>query len=154
MMSAFGGLRFFRYVVCRNVASDTKFDIQFGTDANEDNGYQSSKWNYPKNSTNCRGRFTTKFEALPKAAQDIIQQYAGAWSVTQSNKFFEGVNTKAMQQLVADPKRHVIFPSPTDRMRIDAAFKSMIDSWVARDPRNAELLSKVRSEIAQQRVTR
>jgi TRAP-type C4-dicarboxylate transport system substrate-binding protein len=95
-----------------------------------------------------------KFEALPKAAQDIIQQHAGAWSVTQSNKFFEGVNTKAMQQLVADPKRHVIFPSPTDRMRIDAAFKSMIDSWVARDPRNAELLSKVRSEIAQQRVTR
>lgn len=96
----------------------------------------------------------SKFETLPRPAQDILRQYAGAWSVTQANTFFEGVNAKAMQQLLDDPRRHVIYPSPADRVRIDAAFKSVIDGWVARDPRNAELLSKVKAAIAQQPVTR
>jgi TRAP-type C4-dicarboxylate transport system substrate-binding protein len=95
----------------------------------------------------------TRFEALPKPTQDILLRYAGAWSVAQSNQFFEVVNAKALQELLDDPRRHVIFPSPSDRLRIDAVFKSVIEGWAARDPRNAELLSKVRAEVAQQ-VTR
>ena len=50
----------------------------------------------------------------------------------QSNAFFEEINAKAMQQLLSDPKRHVIFPSPADRIRIDAAFSDVIDEWVAK----------------------
>ncbi|MET0707049.1 MAG: C4-dicarboxylate ABC transporter substrate-binding protein, partial [Tardiphaga sp.] len=52
-----------------------------------------------------------------------------------------------MQQLLSEPKRHVIFPSQSDRVRIDAAFKEVIDEWVAKKPRNASLLNLVRSEI-------
>jgi TRAP-type C4-dicarboxylate transport system substrate-binding protein len=94
-----------------------------------------------------------KFEALPKPAQDIIRRYSGAWSVEQSNQFFEGVNAKAIQQLEADPRRHVIVPSAADRVRIDAAFKSVIDGWLARDARNGELLATVRVEIGRLRAS-
>jgi TRAP-type C4-dicarboxylate transport system substrate-binding protein len=89
----------------------------------------------------------SKFESLPPAAQAIVRKHSGEWSVGKSNSFFEEINAKAMQQLLSEPKRHVIFPSPSDRVRIDAAFKEVIDEWVAKEPRNASLLNMVRAEI-------
>ena len=91
------------------------------------------------------------FASLPAGAQDIIRKYSGEWAVAQSNAFFADVNTKAMQQLATDPRRHVIYPSPADRARIEAAFKGVIDDWIASDPRNIELLSMVRTEISRLR---
>ena len=93
----------------------------------------------------------SKFASLPPRAQDIIRKHSGEWSVAQSNAFFEEINAKAMQQLLSDPKRHVIFPSPADRIRIDAAFSEVIDEWVANEPRNRSLLNMVRSEIGKMR---
>ena len=93
----------------------------------------------------------SKFASLPPRAQDIIRKHSGEWSVAQSNAFFEEINAKAMQQLLSDPKRHVIFPSPADRIRIDAAFNEVIDEWVASEPRNRSLLNMVRSEIGKMR---
>ena len=93
----------------------------------------------------------SKFASLPPQAQDIIRKHSGEWSVAQSNAFFEGINAKAMQQLLSDPKRHVIFPSPADRIRIDAAFKEVIDEWVAQQPHNRNLLNMVRSEVGKMR---
>ena len=93
----------------------------------------------------------SKFASLPPRAQDIIRKHSGEWSVAQSNAFFEEINAKAMEQLLSDPKRHVIFPSPADRIRIDAAFREVIDEWVASEPRNRSLLNMVRSEIGKMR---
>jgi TRAP-type C4-dicarboxylate transport system substrate-binding protein len=93
-----------------------------------------------------------KFESLPARGQEIIRKYSGDWSVAQSNAFFEDINAKAMQQLMSDSKRHVIFPSEGDRPRIEAAFKGVIDDWVAKSPRNGELLGMVRAEIAKMRL--
>jgi TRAP-type C4-dicarboxylate transport system substrate-binding protein len=89
----------------------------------------------------------SKFASLPPEAQRIIRKHSGEWSVAQSNAFFEEINAKSMEQLLADPRRHVIFPSPVDRIRIDAAFKEVIDEWVAKQPHNRNLLNMVRSEI-------
>jgi len=89
----------------------------------------------------------SKFESLPPEAQAIIRKHSGEWSVARSNAFFEEINANSMQQLLSEPKRHVIFPSPSDRVRIDAAFKEVIDEWVAKEPRNRDLLSMVRAEI-------
>jgi TRAP-type C4-dicarboxylate transport system substrate-binding protein len=91
------------------------------------------------------------FASLPAGAQDIIRKYSGEWAVAQSNAFFGDVNAKSMQQLADDPRRQVTYPSPADRTRIEAAFKSVIDDWVAKDPRNVELLSMVRTEISRLR---
>jgi TRAP-type C4-dicarboxylate transport system substrate-binding protein len=93
-----------------------------------------------------------RFDGLPTAAQDIIRKYGSTWSVARSNEFFEDINAKAMQQLISDPKRHVIFPSPAERTRIDVAFKSVVDDWVQKDPRNGELLNMARAEIAKLRL--
>jgi TRAP-type C4-dicarboxylate transport system substrate-binding protein len=89
----------------------------------------------------------SKFESLPPQAQHIIRKHSGEWSVARSNAFFEGINAKSMEQLLADSRRHVIFPSQVDRARIDAAFKEVIDEWVAKQPHNHDLLNMVRSEI-------
>jgi TRAP-type C4-dicarboxylate transport system substrate-binding protein len=93
----------------------------------------------------------SKFMSLPPQAQDIIRKHSGEWSVAQSNAFFEEINAKSMQQLLAEPRRHVIFPSPADQLRIDAAFKEVIDEWVANQPHNSKLLNMVRSEIGKMR---
>jgi TRAP-type C4-dicarboxylate transport system substrate-binding protein len=94
----------------------------------------------------------SKFASLPQAAQDIIRKYSGEWSVAQANKFFKDINAKSIQELITDPRRHVIFPSTADQLRIERAFASVIDDWLARNPRNAELLSMVRGEITKSRV--
>jgi TRAP-type C4-dicarboxylate transport system substrate-binding protein len=95
-----------------------------------------------------------KFTSLPPAAQDIIRKYSGEWPVAQANKFFKGINAKSMQELISDTRRHVVFPSTADRLRIDRAFTSIREDWLAKDPRNAELFGLVRQEIAKHRATR
>jgi TRAP-type C4-dicarboxylate transport system substrate-binding protein len=87
------------------------------------------------------------FAALPVRGQDIIRKYSGEWAVARSNEFFEAINAKSMEQLKSDPKRRVIFPSPTDLVRIRAAFKAVIDDWEAKSHRNHELLEMARTEI-------
>jgi hypothetical protein len=57
-----------------------------------------------------------------------------------------------MEQLKSDPKRKVIFPSDSDRILIEAAFKSVTEEWAAKDPRNRELLGLARAEIAKLRA--
>jgi TRAP-type C4-dicarboxylate transport system substrate-binding protein len=93
-----------------------------------------------------------KFDRLPAPAQDIIRKHSGGWSVARSNTFFADINAKSLEQLEADPKRHVVFPSKPDRVRIEAAFKSVIDEWVTKDARNGELLGMVRAEIGKFRL--
>jgi TRAP-type C4-dicarboxylate transport system substrate-binding protein len=87
------------------------------------------------------------FASLPAQAQDIIRKYSGEWSVARSNEFFESINASSMEKLKSDPKRKVIFPSQADLPRIQAAFKEVIDDWVAKSPRNHELLEMARAEI-------
>jgi TRAP-type C4-dicarboxylate transport system substrate-binding protein len=87
------------------------------------------------------------FVSLPARAQDIVRKYSGEWAVARSNEFFEAINAKSMEQLKSDPKRSVIFPSPADRIRIQAAFKEVIHDWEAKSPRNHELLEMAKAEI-------
>ena len=53
-----------------------------------------------------------------------------------------------MKQLQADPKRKVVFPSQGELDAMQPAFKSVIDGWAAKAPRNQELLGLVQAEIA------
>jgi TRAP-type transport system periplasmic protein len=87
------------------------------------------------------------FVSLPARAQDIVRNYSGEWAVARSNEFFEAINAKSMEQLKSDPKRSVIFPSPADRIRIQAAFKEVIHDWEAKSLRNHELLEMAKAEI-------
>jgi TRAP-type C4-dicarboxylate transport system substrate-binding protein len=92
-----------------------------------------------------------KFASLPARAQDIIRKYSGEWSAARSSDFFEDVTAKSMAQLASDPRRKVIFPSPSDLAVIDAAFRQVTDEWATQNPRNRALLSQAEAEIARLR---
>lgn len=95
-----------------------------------------------------------KFDSLPKAAQDTIRKYSGEWT---ANRFNEGIgtyNASVVQQLQADPKRKVVTPSQADLDAMRPAFQAVTDAWVAKSPRNKELLGLVQAELANVRAGR
>jgi TRAP-type C4-dicarboxylate transport system substrate-binding protein len=91
------------------------------------------------------------FDALPEPARIIIRKHSGDWAVAQANAIFEEINTQSLEQLKSDPKRRVIFPSAADREVIRAAYKQVIDGWLAQDARYPALLNTVEAEIAKVR---
>lgn len=93
-----------------------------------------------------------RFEALPAKAQELIRKYSGEWLANREAAFFQSVNTKAVEDLQADPRRKVVFPSPSEHPIIQAAFRVVIDRWAAEDPRNGKLLAMAEAEIARLRA--
>jgi TRAP-type C4-dicarboxylate transport system substrate-binding protein len=89
-----------------------------------------------------------KFDALPKGAQDAIRSHSGAWTAARFNDGIGAYNDSLVKQLQADPKRKVVFPSQAELDAMQPAFKGVIDAWVAKAPRNKELLALVQAEIA------
>ena len=95
-----------------------------------------------------------KFEALPKPIQDIIQKYSGAWSAERFIELYDRSDAEVLEQLKADPKRNIVFPSVSDLEIAHIAFKSVIAEWAAKSPRDSDLLKLTEAEIAKLRATR
>jgi TRAP-type C4-dicarboxylate transport system substrate-binding protein len=95
-----------------------------------------------------------KFDSLPKAAQDIIRRFSGEWLAARFAETFETNNNLVMEQFKSDPKRTVVFPSPSDLDTAKATFTTIIKASEAKDPHIIELLSIVETELAKQRSTR
>lgn len=95
-----------------------------------------------------------KFDALPKPAQDAIRKYSGDWTASRFSESIGNYNETVIKQLQADPKRKVVFPPQADLDAMQPAFKSVIDAWAAKTPRNKELLGLAESEIANVRAGR
>jgi TRAP-type transport system periplasmic protein len=95
-----------------------------------------------------------KFDSLPKAGQDAIRKYSGEWTAARFNKGIGDYNDSLVKQLQADPKRKVTFPSQSELDSMQPAFKTVIDGWAAKAPRNRELLGLVQAEIANVRAGR
>jgi len=93
-----------------------------------------------------------KFDSLPKAGQDAIRKYSGEWAAVAFNKGIGEYNARLVKQLQDDPKRKVVMPSQAELDAMQPAFKAVTDAWVARSPRNAELLAAVQAEIANVRA--
>ncbi len=95
-----------------------------------------------------------KFDSLPKSAQDAIRKYSGDWTAAKFNEGVGAYNESVIKQLQADPKRKVVFPPQADLDAMQPAFKTVIDTWTAKSPRNKELLGLVEAEIANVRAGR
>lgn len=93
-----------------------------------------------------------KFDALPKPAQDVIRKYSGDWTAQRFNEHITAYNDLLVQRLKDDPKRTVVFPPQSELDQTQPAFNSVIDAWVAKQPRNKELLELVRKETAAYRA--
>jgi TRAP-type C4-dicarboxylate transport system substrate-binding protein len=95
-----------------------------------------------------------KFDALPEKARNIIRKYSGEWPIESFLMTYENAGTEVMKQLLSNPRRTVIHPSSSDLATARAAFKAMIDEWIAESPRNLELFHIVEAQIAQLRAAR
>jgi TRAP-type C4-dicarboxylate transport system substrate-binding protein len=93
-----------------------------------------------------------KFDSLPKPAQDLIRKYSGQWAADRFIDTFDDIELAIMRDLQADPRRQVIIPSPRDLATAQAAFKSVLDEWVAVGPRNRTLLKAAEAELAKLRA--
>lgn len=88
------------------------------------------------------------FESLPKAAQDIIRKHSGEWA---ANRFIEAYaisDRTVLEMLKSDPQRTIVIPSQRDHDIAHVAFTSLIAEWEASSPRNRELLTLVKAELA------
>jgi TRAP-type C4-dicarboxylate transport system substrate-binding protein len=89
-----------------------------------------------------------KFEALPKPIQDIIHKYSGAWSAERFIEVYDRSDVQILEQLKADPKRKVVFPSLSDLEIAHGAFAAVIAEWAAKSPHNGDLVKLVEAERA------
>ena len=92
------------------------------------------------------------FEALPKAAQDAIRSHSLDWI----NKLYIDsmlvYDKELIDRLKADQKRKVVFPDEADSAAAQAAFDSVIQAWVKKSPRNAEIYKATVAEIEKYRA--
>lgn len=95
-----------------------------------------------------------KFDSLPKSAQDAIRKYSGDWTAARFNEGVGAYNDSVIRQLQSEPRRTVVIPSQADLNAMQPAFKSVIDGWLAKSPRNRELYAMVEAEIANVRAGR
>ena len=89
-----------------------------------------------------------KFESLPPQAQAIIRKYSGKWLADRSATANDALDKLILAQLKEDPKRTVVFPSPSDVESAQSVFASIVEEWAAQSADNRELLSLVKAEIA------
>jgi len=88
------------------------------------------------------------FDKLPADVQEVIRRYSGEWVAARYIPVEQSNDGQILEQLQADPKRKVIFPSSSDQERAQVAFKEVIDEFAASSPQNRELLRAVEAELA------
>jgi TRAP-type C4-dicarboxylate transport system substrate-binding protein len=95
-----------------------------------------------------------KFGSLPEQARTLIRKYSGEWPAKYYIENIERLDAQELKRIQSDPKRTVVFPSQSDLNTAQAAFEVANEEWQARNPRNRELLTAVKAEIAKLRSTR
>lgn len=93
-----------------------------------------------------------KFESLPPKAQDIIRKFSGEWSAERFIEVRTRIESDVMKQLKSDARRTFVLPSPAEAERARAAFKTVTEEVVTDSPRNRQVLTRVRAEIAKLRT--
>jgi TRAP-type C4-dicarboxylate transport system substrate-binding protein len=92
------------------------------------------------------------FEALPKPAKDLILKYSGEWTAARFIENYDRSDELTLEQLRSDPKRNLVFPSPSDLDLARSAFKSVLAEWLDDQPRHQELFAKTETELAKLRA--
>lgn len=89
-----------------------------------------------------------KFESLPPAGQALIRKYSGEWTAAAWIKSFGASERRSLDKIKSDTTRKAVEPSRDDRAAAQRAYKSLMDSWAAKNPRNRELLNAIESDLA------
>jgi len=89
-----------------------------------------------------------KLESLPPDAQSIIRKYSGDWSSSRTADFNDAADREALDSLVSDPRRAVVFPDAADAGAIEAVYRRMTEDYAGISEHNRGLLARVRGELA------
>ena len=92
-----------------------------------------------------------KFESLPPQAQAIIRKYSGEWLAERGTAGMDAANAAALEQIKADPRRTVTFPSNADAAKIESIYAAFDEQWASLTRHNRELLDQVRAALAKLR---
>jgi TRAP-type C4-dicarboxylate transport system substrate-binding protein len=88
------------------------------------------------------------FDALPRVAQEIIRKHSGEWAAKRFIETYAISDRTVLEMLKSDPQRTIVIPSQRDRDIAHSAFTALIAEWEASTPRNRELLTMVKAELA------
>jgi TRAP-type transport system periplasmic protein len=89
-----------------------------------------------------------KFESLPAPAQRVLKEYGIDYVNALYLKNLGAYNDELTARFKADPRRTVTTPSAADTAILDKRFVEITAAWTAKNGRNAELLAKAQSILA------
>jgi len=87
------------------------------------------------------------FNELPPPARDVIKKYAGSWAAARFIEIFEALGSQALNQLDADPRRTILYPSTQDQERANKAFSEVADEFAGKAAKNRELVALLKKEL-------
>lgn len=95
-----------------------------------------------------------RFEGLPRPAQAAIRKYSGEWFASNYATHVAAHNETLLARMRADPRRTVTEPAQAELDAAAAAFKPVVDAWLAANPRNRLTLDAVKAELGKLRAAR
>lgn len=93
-------------------------------------------------------------DRLPGTVQDAVRRHSGEAYAQAYAQRVAAHHEELLTKLLADPRRTRTEPVPAEIEAANAAFKPIIDAWLARDPRNQRILDVVKAEVAKLRAAR
>jgi TRAP-type transport system periplasmic protein len=91
-------------------------------------------------------------DRLPAAAQEAIRRHSGEAYAQNYARRVAAHHDALLAKLKADQRRTRTEPPPAEVEASNAAFKPIIDAWLAKDPRHARILDAVKAEVAKLRA--
>lgn len=92
------------------------------------------------------------FDRLPVPVQDAIRRHSGEAYARSYARRVAAHHETLLAKFVADPRRVRTEPAAAEIEEANAAFKPVVDRWLAQDPRNQRTLDAVKAEIARLRA--
>ncbi len=87
-------------------------------------------------------------DRLPARAQEAIRRHSGEAYAQNYARRVAAHHDELLAKLKADQRRMRTEPPAAEIDAANAAFKPIIDDWLAKDPHNARILDAVKSEVA------
>jgi TRAP-type C4-dicarboxylate transport system substrate-binding protein len=92
-------------------------------------------------------------DRLPTPAQEAIRRHSGETYAQNYARLVAAHHEALLAKLKADQRRTRTEPPQAEIEASNAAFKPIVDAWLAKDPRNARILDAVKAEIATLRAS-
>ena len=91
-------------------------------------------------------------DRLPAPAQEAIRRHSGEAYAQNYARRVAAHHDALLAKLKADQRRTRTEPQPAEIEASNAAFKPIVDDWLAKDPRNARILDAVKTAVAKLRA--